>query len=171
MMSKLTVQDDQQNKHLSLRYTKVREEDRQEISMTDVTEIIKIDIDQIAEIGEFHLVIEYTVDRITQIGQGMNRTIGMTLKEVNFRGNLRPNQMYRGQNYRGGYRRNYRNKNYKRGRSRSRERQYLENTRRNDRISSSRSRSGSRASTNRDRIRCYKCKEYYHFVKDCLTSE
>ena len=37
--------------------------------------------------------------------------------------------------------------------------------------SSSRSRSGSRASTNRGRIRCYKCREYDHFTKDCLTSK
>ena len=36
--------------------------------------------------------------------------------------------------------------------------------------SNSRSRSGSRASTNRDRIRCYKCGEYDHFVKDCPIS-
>ena len=46
----------------------------------------------------------------------------------------------------------------------------LNNNRRNDRsISNSRSRSGSRASTNRDRIRCYKCREYHHFAKDCPT--
>ena len=25
-------------------------------------------------------------------------------------------------------------------------------------------------STNRDRIRCYKCREYDHFAKDCPTS-
>ena len=61
----------------------------------------------------------------------------------NFRENVRTNQTYRGQNYRGGYRRNYHNENYKRGRSRSRERQYPENTRRNDRNSNSRSRSFS----------------------------
>ena len=36
--------------------------------------------------------------------------------------------------------------------------------------SNSRSRSGSRASTNRDRIRCYNCREYDHFARDCLTS-
>ena len=36
--------------------------------------------------------------------------------------------------------------------------------------SNSRSRSGSRASMHRDRIRCYKCREYDHFAKDCPTS-
>ena len=30
-------------------------------------------------------------------------------------------------------------------------------------------RSGSKASTNRDRIRCLKCREYNHFAKDCLN--
>ena len=36
--------------------------------------------------------------------------------------------------------------------------------------SNSRSRSGSRASTNKDRIRCYNCREYDHFARDCPTS-
>ena len=31
-------------------------------------------------------------------------------------------------------------------------------------------RSGSRASTNRDRIRCQNCREYDHFERDCPTS-
>ena len=31
-------------------------------------------------------------------------------------------------------------------------------------------RSGSRASTNRDRIICYKCGEYDHFARDCPAS-
>ena len=44
--------------------------------------------------------------------------------------------------------------------------QYSGNFRRNDR-SSSRSTSVSKASTNRDRIRCFKCREYDHFAKDC----
>ena len=40
-----------------------------------------------------------------------------------------------------------------------------------DRSSSNdRSRSGSRASTNRDRIRCYACREYDHFARDCPNS-
>ena len=30
---------------------------------------------------------------------------------------------------------------------------------------------GLRDSMNRDRIRCYKCREYDHFAKDCLTSK
>ena len=37
-------------------------------------------------------------------------------------------------------------------------------------LSNSRSRSGSRASTNRDRIRFYNCREYDHFTRDCPTS-
>ena len=56
-----------------------------------------------------------------------------------------------------------------RGRSRSRERQYQGSTRRNDRSSSSRSGSGSTVRTNQDRIRCYKCREYDCFTKDCPT--
>ena len=49
-------------------------------------------------------------------------------------------------------------------------RKFEENVRRNDR-NSSRSRSRLRASTNKDRIRYYKCQEYDHFVKDCPTSK
>ena len=80
------------------------------------------------------------------------------------------NQNFRRQNNRGGYRGNYRNDNYERGRSRSRVRSYSGYFRRNDRSNSnSRSRLGSRASTNRDRIKCYKCKEYDHFTKDRPT--
>ena len=60
------------------------------------------------------------------------------------------NQNFRGQNCRGGYRGSYRND---RSMRRSRERQYQGHISRTDRSSSSRSRSDSRASTNRDRIR------------------
>ena len=45
------------------------------------------------------------------------------------------------------------------------ERQLSGTFRRHDR-SSSRPRSGSRPSTNRERIRCFKWKEYNHFAKD-----
>ena len=33
--------------------------------------------------------------------------------------------------------------------------------------SSSRSRSSSRTSTNRDRVQCFKCREYDHFANEC----
>ena len=85
------------------------------------------------------------------------------------RGNFREMQNYRGQNFRGGYRRNYRSDNFGRGRSRSRDRQYSGNLRRNDWSSTSRSRSGSRASTDRDRIKCFKYREYDHFTEVCPT--
>ena len=77
------------------------------------------------------------------------------------------------QNSRGEYRNNYRNEGYDRSRNRSRERSFLSsyNNNRNRSTSNSRSRSGSRPSMNRDRIKCYKCREYDHFVKDCPTSK
>ena len=34
-------------------------------------------------------------------------------------------------------------------------------------MSNSMSRSGSTASTNRDRIRCFECREYDHFAREC----
>ena len=76
------------------------------------------------------------------------------------------------QNSRGEYRNNYRNEGYDRSRNRSRERSFSRNLsgNRNRSTSNSRSRLGSRASTKRDRIRCYKCREYDHFTKDCPTS-
>ena len=57
-----------------------------------IREIIKIDIDQI-----FNLVIEYNMDRITEVDQGMNKIIEMTIRG-NFRGNVR---VYQNQNFRG----------------------------------------------------------------------
>ena len=44
------------------------------------------------------------------------------------------------------------------------------NYRRDRSSSNDRSRSGSRASMNRDRIRCYACREYDHFVRNCPNS-
>ena len=38
-------------------------------------------------------------------------------------------------------------------------------------MSNSRLRSGSRASTNRDRIMCFECREYNHFVRECPTRQ
>ena len=84
------------------------------------------------------------------------------------RDNFRETQNYRCQNVRGGYRRNYRNDNFGRGRSRSRDRQYSGNFSRNDRSSSSESRAVQEPI---DRIRCFNCREYDHFAKDCANSQ
>ena len=64
------------------------------------------------------------------------------------------------------------NDSYDRSRNRSRERSFSRNynNNRTRSTSNSRLRSGSRASRNRDRIRCYKCREYNHFMRDCPTS-
>ena len=40
-----------------------------------------------------------------------------------------------------------------------------------NRSSSSRPRSDLRASINRDNVRCFKCREYDRFAKDCLNSQ
>ena len=65
----------------------------------------------------------------------------------------------------------YRNERYGNNnngvRNRSRERTFVGNYRRDRSSSNDRSRSGSRASTNRDRIRCYTCREYDHFAGNC----
>ena len=58
--------------------------------------------------------------------------------------------------------------NYGRNRSRSLGRQ--DRGRRRDRSTNNgRSRSETRASTIRDRIRCFKCRAYDHFARECLT--
>ena len=64
-----------------------------------VKEIIKTDIEQIVEIEEYCFVAEYSIERIIEIALVLIRTIGMILGT--FGGNLRTNQNYRGQNYRG----------------------------------------------------------------------
>ena len=68
----------------------------------------------------------------------------------------------------------YRNKRYSnhdsRNRNRSGERTFIRNYSRDRSSSNDRSRSGSRVSTNRDRIRCYICREYDHFARDCPNS-
>ena len=47
--------------------------------MTDIT--IRIGIDQIVEIEESTLVVEFSMDKSTEVGQGMDKAIGMTLGE------------------------------------------------------------------------------------------
>ena len=46
-----------------------------------IRKIIKIDIDQIVEIGEYHSVVEYNMERIIEIALGIIRTIEMILGE------------------------------------------------------------------------------------------
>ena len=97
--------------------------------------------------------------------------------------NNSPRQNYRGNRFRGntrGYSRqddrgNYRNERYRncnRDRNRLRERKFTRNynNSRDRSLCKSRLRSGSRASSNRDRIRCYICREYNHFARDCPNS-
>ena len=59
-----------------------------------------------------------------------------------------------------------------RSRNRSKERSFSRSydNNRTRSTGNGRSRSGSRASMNRNRIRCYKCREYDHFMGDCPTS-
>ena len=92
-------------------------------------------------------------------------------------------QNYRGNRFRGNFRGygrqnnrdNYRNERYgsnNRDRNMSRERTLtrIYGNGRDRSSSDDRSRSGSRASTDRDRIRCYACGEYDHFARDCPNS-
>ena len=68
---------------LSLRYIKANREDKQEISTIKIMirEIIKIDIGQIVEIGEYHSVVGYNMERITDTDQGIIRTIEVIIEE------------------------------------------------------------------------------------------
>ena len=98
--------------------------------------------------------------------------------------NNRPRQNYRCNRFRGNSGRysrqddrgNYRNErynNYNRDRRRPGERNFTRNYNNSRDRSSSNSRglrSGSRASTNRDRIRCHACREYDHFMRHSTNS-
>ena len=99
----------------------------------------------------------YGTDRDTRQNYEGSRSRG------NFKGNNRQDSRER-----------YRNKRYSnhnnRNRNRSGERMFVGNYRRDRSSSNDRSRSGSRACTNRDRIRCYVCREYDHFARDCPNS-
>ena len=95
------------------RFTRV-EGDKVEIFIIYIImtgEIIRIDTDQIAEIGELNLVDKAEVD------QGMNKIMGEEILEVKW-----TYQNFGRQNRRE-YRGNYRNENYSRGRGRSRSRE------------------------------------------------
>ena len=74
-MSQLTTKDEGQIKDLNLRYIRVKGEDKQEIPM--IKETIRICTGQRVEIEEYNLVVEFNMDRIIKVDQGMNRNIGM----------------------------------------------------------------------------------------------
>ena len=97
--------------------------------------------------------------------RGRNR--GNFSNRGNYEYNTRGSQRYRN-NYNDYRRNNYKGQSYDRNRNRSLDRQDR-NRRRDRNISNGRSRSGSRASKNRDRIRCFECREYDHFVRECPT--
>ena len=67
--------------------------------------------------------------------------------------------------YRSTSRENFENR-YRNNQSRNRERQRSRTTS-TERDTRSRSRSSSQVSTNRDRLRCYRCNEYDHFAREC----
>ena len=96
----------------------------------------------------------------------MNSNTRQSYQGNRFRGNFRGDNR---QNSREEYR-SRRHGNSNRDRNRSRGRTFTGDYRRDRSSSNDRSRSGSRASTNCDRIRCYTCREYDHFARDCPNS-
>ena len=62
MISKLTTKEEGLNNQFKPKYIKEKEEEKIEIFMIGV--IIRIDIGQKVEIGEFYLVVRFNVDRI-----------------------------------------------------------------------------------------------------------
>ena len=95
-------------------------------------------------------------------GYSANNNARQNYRGNRFRGDFR---RYGRQNSRESYR-NERNGNNNVDRKRSRERVLTRSYGRDRCSSNDRSRSGSRDSTNRDRIRCYMCREYDHFLRD-----
>ena len=62
---------------LSLRYIRVKEEERHNYVQGNY----QTDIEQRVEIEEYHLVVEYSMDRITEIALGIIRTKRMILRK------------------------------------------------------------------------------------------
>ena len=84
MMSQLVTKDDGTNKQFKpqIYQNKRRGQSRNFYDKHNYDQkIIRIGIDQIAEIGEFNLVVEFNMDRIIEVDQGMDKVIGMTLGE------------------------------------------------------------------------------------------
>ena len=80
MMGKLIAQDDDQITSLSQRYIRAKEEDKQEISMIEIM-IRETNIGQIVKIVEYHLVVEYNMDRMTETDQGIIKIIEVISEE------------------------------------------------------------------------------------------
>ena len=81
MISNLTTQDGNQNKQFKPKIYQSKRRGERRIFMIDIImikEIIKIDIDEIVMIGEYHSVIEYNMDKIIEIKLGIIKTIEMT---------------------------------------------------------------------------------------------
>ena len=69
----------EQTNSLNQKYIKAKGQAKQEISITDIT--VRIDIDQMVEIGESNLMVEFSMEKITEVDQGMEKAIGKTLGE------------------------------------------------------------------------------------------
>ena len=115
----------------------------------------------------------YSQERYQPKSNDRNRGYGTDSKtRQNYQGN-RSRENFRG-NSRQSSRESYRNERYgnnnRRDRNRLRERTFVGNYRRDRSSSNDRSRSGSRTSMVTDRIRCYACREYDHFVRNCPNS-
>ena len=126
--------------HLSCRY--IRVEDR-------IDPMAKGDISQDQMIGIEAMVQTEIQDRITAVVGPEESSEGIIGKIVEKR--------YRNERY---------SNHNSRNRNRSGERTFIRNYSRDRSSSNDRSTSGFRASTNRNRIRCYVCREYDHFARD-----
>ena len=115
-----------------------------------------------------------TIDQIVGIEDSSGKTGRPRFEQGYRRSSFWDNSRgYSRQNSRGEYRiSSYRNDGYNRCRNRSRERSFSGHCggNRTRSTSSSRLKSGSRASTNRESIRYYNFREHDHFARDCPAS-
>ena len=83
MMSKLTARGDEQNKQFKPKIYQGNRRGQLKHFYDNIIvtrEIIRIDTDHTEGIGEFHSVVGYNVNEITEIDQNMSRTTKMTLE-------------------------------------------------------------------------------------------
>ena len=81
MMSKLTAQDDNPIKPFKPKIYQQRGQTKKYMIDMIYGQRDYQNIDKIVEIEEFHLVVEYSTDKIAEIDQDMIRTIEMTLEQ------------------------------------------------------------------------------------------